>query len=197
MKKLFILLFLPLGIIAQTEEPKTTIDKVKDSIGTLQEVVDTKVAAVETEKQESKILSPECISGDCSDGEGTMNYPSGSYIGRWKDGLRHGIGKFVWNNGDMYNGEWSNDKRHGQGVYLWHDGSKYKGNYSFGIRSGYGIYYYTNGTIYEGTWQNNLKHGIANFYYLESVNIGGKYYNNEYVGGTGITQGEYKHKPEQ
>ena len=118
MKKLFILLFLPLGIIAQTEEPKITIEKVKDSIVKLQEVVDVKVTAVETEKQESKVISPECISGDCKDGEGTMNYKSGSYIGRWKDGLRDGIGKFVWNNGDMYNGTWSNDKRHGQGVYL-------------------------------------------------------------------------------
>ena len=196
MKKLFILLFLPLGIVAQTEGPKSVSDSTVVKIENPKKDIDAKIDTLVIEKKESKVISPECISGDCKDGEGTMNYKSGTYMGRWKDGLRDGIGKFVWNNGDMYNGTWFNDKRHGQGVYLWHDGSKYAGNYSFGIRSGYGIYYYTNGTIYEGTWQNNLKHGIANFYYKESVNLGGKYFNNEYVGGTGITQGTYKHKPE-
>jgi len=140
---------------------------------------------------------PVCIYGDCENGEGTMNYPSGTYVGNWKDNLRHGQGTYKWTNGDVYKGIWENDKRHGLGEYKWHDGSVYKGNYSHGIRSGYGLYYYTNGSIYEGTWQNNLKHGIANFYYKTSVNIGGRYINNEYVGGTGITQESYKYKPKQ
>jgi hypothetical protein len=191
MKKLFVLLFLPIGILAQTTELNNTVEKSKDSTEKPQEVKDAKSDAVE-----AKLLSPVCSSGDCLDGVGTMNYKSGTYIGHWKEGLRHGEGKYVWNNGDMYNGNWDLDKRHGQGIYVWHDGSKYIGNYSCGVRSGYGLYYYTNGTIYEGTWQNNLKHGIANFYYKESVNLGGKYFNNEYVGGTGVTQGTYKYKPE-
>jgi hypothetical protein len=153
-------------------------------------------AATAQKVEKIKITAPECVSGDCKDGQGMMKYQSGTYIGDWQDGLRHGQGKFTWNNGDTYNGSWFEDKRHGQGIYIWGDGSKYKGHYSYGVRSGYGIYYYTNGTIYEGTWQSNLKHGIANFYYKESVNIGGRYFNNEYVSGTGITQGTYKHKPE-
>ena len=191
MKKLFVLLFLPIGILAQTTELNNTVEKSKDSTEKPQEVKDAKSDAVE-----AKLLSTVCSSGDCLDGVGTMNDKSGTYIGHWKEGLRHGEGKYVWNNGDMYNGNWDLDKRHGQGIYVWHDGSKYIGNYSCGVRSGYGLYYYTNGTIYEGTWQNNLKHGIANFYYKESVNLGGKYFNNEYVGGTGVTQGTYKYKPE-
>ena len=150
-----------------------------------------------SEKPESKVLIEECITGNCKNGQGTMQYESGVYEGYWKSGLRAGAGKYTWTNGDVYEGQWKQDKRHGLGIYVWHDGSKYKGNYSHGIRSGYGLYYYTNGTIYEGTWQNNLKHGIANFYYKESVNIGGKYINNEYVSGTGINQESYNFKPAQ
>ena len=194
MKKLFILLlFLPIGIIAQSEAVKSETDSIKVQV---KAPIEKAVKSVETEQTEQKIASPACTSGNCKDGSGTMQYLSGKYIGQWKDGLRDGIGKFTWNNGDTYEGTWVEDKRHGQGIYVWHDGSKYKGNYSHGIRSGYGIYYYTNGSIYEGTWQNNLKHGIANFYYKESVNIGGKYINNEYVSGTGVSQETYKYKPE-
>ncbi len=195
MKKLvLIFLFFPLAIIAQSEETKDISEKTdKQKIEIPQDIVD---ANAKTKEQESKIILPECTSGDCKDGQGIMKYRSGIYVGDWKGGLRNGQGKFTWNNNDTYNGTWVEDKRHGQGTYVWHDGSKYRGNYSHDIRSGYGIYYYTNGTIYEGTWQNNLKHGIANFYYKESVNIGGRYFNNEYVSGTGITKDTYKHKPE-
>jgi hypothetical protein len=183
MKNLYLLLLLfPLGIMAQIEETKS------DSIAV--QIKDTKP------NQEYAATTPKCIAGDCKNGQGTMNYKSGTYKGSWKNGLRYGQGKFSWINGDIYNGSWFEDKRHGQGTYTWSDGSIYKGHYSHGVRSGYGIYYYTNGTIYEGTWQSNLKHGIANFYFKESVNIGGRYFNNEYVSGTGINQESYKHKPE-
>jgi len=194
MKKFYLLLLMiPIGTMAQIEEAKTESDSIKVQI---EKPIDTMVESVETEKKEQKILTPACISGDCQNGEGIMQYLSGKYVGQWKDGLRHGLGKFTWNNVDTYSGYWFEDKRHGEGTYIWHDGSKYKGHYNHGVRSGYGIYYYTNGSIYEGTWQSNLKHGIANFYYKESVNIGGRYINNEYVAGTGITQESYKYKPE-
>ena len=187
MKKIITLLLLaPIAIYAQIEEAKTSSDTLT-------------IANVDVPKktvQKEQVRTPVCIAGDCENGLGTMNYPSGTFVGEWKDNLRNGQGTYKWTNGDVYKGKWLEDKRHGLGQYTWKDGSIYKGNYSHGIRSGYGIYYYVNGSIYEGTWQNNLKHGIANFYYKESVNIGGKYFNNEYVAGTGITQGSYNYKPE-
>ena len=185
-QKLLLLLFTPLLFFAQGQN---TIAQT--------EVENEVVKVKEAKEKKDTVKTPMCVEGNCEEGKGKMQYRSGAYEGDWKDGLRHGYGKFTWGNGDTYSGLWLEDKRHGQGTYVWHDGSKYKGNYSHGIRSGYGIYYYTNGTIYEGTWQNNLKHGIANFYYRESVNIGGRYHNNEYVSGTGITQESYKYKPKE
>lgn len=189
-KLLLIFLMIPFLGIAQTTEENNAATEATKAVDSV-----TSQNQLPQEKPEKLIAKPECVSGDCKNGKGEMKFPSGTYNGDWKDGLRSGQGKYTWNNGDVYTGAWLNDKRHGYGEYLWHDGSKYKGNYSHGIRSGYGVYYYSNGSIYEGTWQNNLKHGIANFYYKESVNIGGKYFNNEYVSGTGITQESYKHKP--
>ena len=234
MKKIYlaILLFLPISIMAQTEEVKSATEDslqvktvevtekvypAKDSIPTaIDTAIKTPEKVVEEVEETSKvteapeleakpiieetstvikIINPECISGNCKDGLGTMKYQSGTYKGRWKNKLRHGQGKFTWNTGDTYYGSWSNDQRHGEGTYTWSDSSKYVGHYSAGVRSGYGIYYYTNGNIYEGTWQNNLKHGIANFYFTKNVNIGGKYVNNEYVSGTGVDKDSYAYRP--
>ncbi len=190
MKKIItLLLLIPLGMYSQTEEVTDPIKKQVD------QPIPVAIDKGSEKKEQNIIREPVCISGNCENGDGTMNYASGTYFGTWKDNLRHGSGTYKWTNGDVYKGNWENDKRHGQGGYTWKDGSRYKGNYSHGIRSGYGIYLYTNGSMYEGTWQNNLKHGIANFYYKESVNIGGRYINNEYVGGTGINQDSYPFKP--
>ncbi len=208
-KLLFTLLLTPLFLTAQTEETTALKVEVKKQENTATEEITvkttdtTKVVLVEKinnvekaiEKQETKVVTESCISGNCKNGTGSMQYQTGIYEGTWQNGLRNGQGKYTWTNGDVYQGTWLNDNRHGYGEYVWHDGSKYKGNYSVGVRSGYGIYYYTNGNIYEGTWQNNLKHGIANLYFKESANIGGKYINNEYVSGTGINKENYQYSP--
>ena len=59
MKKLFILLFLPLGIIAQTEGLKSVSDSTVVKIENPQNDIDAKTDTLETEKQESKVTSPE------------------------------------------------------------------------------------------------------------------------------------------
>ena len=40
-----------------------------------------------------------------------MKYPSGEYIGQWKDDKRNGIGKYTFSNGEIYEGDWCNGIR--------------------------------------------------------------------------------------
>ena len=43
----------------------------------------------------------ECIEGDCTNGQGTLTWESGSkYIGEFKNGYRHGQGTYTWANGN-------------------------------------------------------------------------------------------------
>ena len=49
-------------------------------------------------------------------GTETVKYANGqAYEGGWKDGKRHGQGKFTDAYGDTYEGEWKDGKKHGQG----------------------------------------------------------------------------------
>ncbi|CAE7302309.1 Rsph1 [Symbiodinium sp. CCMP2592] len=57
-----------------------------------------------------------------ADGDG-YNYkvfPDGSrYEGQWKDGLKHGKGRFIYPDGDVYDGEWQDGKAHGCMLSCW------------------------------------------------------------------------------
>jgi len=47
-----------------------------------------------------------------SDGFTFKVFPDGSrYEGQWKDGLKHGRGRFIYPDGDIYDGEWLEGKR--------------------------------------------------------------------------------------
>ena len=41
--------------------------------------------------------------------------------------MKHGHGKYIWNDGSMYEGEWYENKINGRGIYIWPDGRKYNG----------------------------------------------------------------------
>lgn len=40
-------------------------------------------------------------------------------LGSFVKGKRHGTGKFLYANGDLYDGQWEGDLKHGQGVYIY------------------------------------------------------------------------------
>jgi hypothetical protein len=69
-------------------------------------------------------------------GQGSISNKDGSaYAGEWKDGERHGAGRFQWApaqhaNSPCYEGTWKEGKMEGRGVMTWADGSKFSGTFS-------------------------------------------------------------------
>lgn len=66
-------------------------------------------------------------------------------------GERHGTGKALLPNGDIYVGEYRDGFRHGKGVYVFKNGARYNGEWRHGHKYGQGTFWYPDGTRYEGT----------------------------------------------
>ena len=49
------------------------------------------------------------------------------YEGYYKNGMRNGRGRYIYQNGNMYEGEWKDDRMHGRGKYITGDGSEFDG----------------------------------------------------------------------
>ena len=47
------------------------------------------------------------------------------YEGDYFSGLKHGLGKFKWNDGSFYEGEYKKGNIEGSGTYYWPDGKYY------------------------------------------------------------------------
>ena len=132
---------------------------------------------------------PNCLRGNCQNGEGTYRHPDGSeytgdfrnakmhgqgayvyagrgekYVGEWRNGAIDGQGAYYYRSGNRYQGEWRNGRKHGQGTYLYANGDKYVGDFADDQPNGQGVYYYRNGDRYEGAWRNGRKHGQGVIY---------------------------------
>lgn len=108
-----------------------------------------------------------CITGDCTDGEGTFVHVSGEkYEGEWSDSKREGWGSHYYDNGrKKYEGQFLAGKRHGKGVYLFQNGDRYLGDFRDDQMSGKGTYFYANGDRYFGEFRQNQRHGRGTYVY--------------------------------
>jgi len=50
------------------------------------------------------------------------------------------MGKYVWDNGEVYEGMWLDAMKHGQGVWNGMKGESYQGDWRFSKADGYGLY---------------------------------------------------------
>ncbi|XP_029671376.1 radial spoke head 1 homolog [Formica exsecta] len=106
-------------------------------------------------------------------GNGKALLPNGDlYVGQYRDGLRYGKGVYAFKNGARYNGDWRHGCKYGQGIFWYPDGTRYEGEWKRDARHGFGVYYYANNDIYEGSWKKNLRHGMGTYLY---ANIGTKF----------------------
>jgi hypothetical protein len=80
----------------------------------------------------------------------------GSYEGAYVDGIKHGLGKMVFPNGDTYHGEWKQDKMHGDGSYMYANGDIFSGKFEMGIRVGKGTYEcFSDKSLLVGNWADH------------------------------------------
>ncbi|XP_031564485.1 radial spoke head 1 homolog [Actinia tenebrosa] len=101
-----------------------------------------------------------------SDEEGDREYDLGEYEGQRNElGERHGVGKAVLPNGDIYKGSYHNGKRNGQGSYFFRRGAKYTGTYDNNKKQGRGTFVYPDGSKYEGMWVDDERNGQGLYTY--------------------------------
>ncbi len=130
-------------------------------------------------------LAAQCQSGNCQNGTGVYRYSSiSTYSGQFLNGLRHGKGKMIMQNGNVYEGQfvksnlqgqgsmtytngdryvglWANDQPNGQGKYFFKSRERYEGRMANGEFEGQGTMYYNDGAYYVGGWKANRKHGVG------------------------------------
>ena len=82
-----------------------------------------------------------------------------SYYGSWQDGMPHGKGKYVSEDGTEYEGEWSWSKMHGTGTFTYSNGDVYTGAWRDNFRHGIGTCVARNGDVYAGEWRFGYQHG--------------------------------------
>ena len=100
----------------------------------------------------------QCTQGDCENGVGTKTYSNGNkYQGSFKNGKRHGKGKFIWASGALYEGNWVEGKREGQGQEILANGTIYVGGFKNDLKDGKGVLYNNirdQKIIKQGVWVN-------------------------------------------
>lgn len=72
---------------------------------------------------------PACLSGDCINGQGTYQYPSGNkYVGVFSNRKREGEGSVFFANGEKFSGTWRADLMV-SGTYTFANGAVYTGSF--------------------------------------------------------------------
>ena len=99
-------------------------------------------------KKENYVIKGSDFKEDLNKGEIEINYFIGKYEGQWKNGVKEGKGKFIYNNGNIYDGQWKNDVKEGNGIMIYKNKTTYDGEWN-------------NNQIekYSGNWKNNKKDG--------------------------------------
>jgi hypothetical protein len=105
-----------------------------------------------------------------------LNFQSGVYNGNYYegyflDGLCHGKGKFVWEEGMQYIGDFYQNMRHGKGIYKTDSGYVYDGDWVYEEATGMAKIHWSDGNEYEGEVKKSLPDGEG----LKTFASGGTY----------------------
>ena len=102
-----------------------------------------------------------------------------SYVGKWENGKKHGVGTEIYHNGDIYHGFFKNDLRHQRGRYIDSMGNEYDGEYYQDKFHGQGTIKKIDGSTYTGEFKDNRRHGKGRLIYPNQMVYEGEYVNDK------------------
>lgn len=74
------------------------------------------------------LLNGQCISGDCTQGNGVFVFPDGDmYTGTWDSAAMNGYGRYDWSNGSWYVGAFYQNQMQGKGTFYGANGRQMVG----------------------------------------------------------------------
>jgi hypothetical protein len=94
-------------------------------------------------------------------GKGEYVSKAFKYQGEFLEGLKHGNGTYVWDNGDRYDGAFAQDRPDGRGKYHFANGDSYEGEVKAGVIAGRGTYMTKGGDVFEGAFSSGKPHGVG------------------------------------
>ncbi|PRP82793.1 hypothetical protein PROFUN_10008 [Planoprotostelium fungivorum] len=115
---------------------------------------------------------------DENNAEHTLIYPNGdSYTGMFNaEGERHGKGKYIFANGNIYSGSFEHDLQCGFGILVMTDGDRYTGEFANNRFHGKGMYEHAIGDVYKGHFINGKKSGMGSYQFKNGDAYEGEFY---------------------
>jgi hypothetical protein len=105
-----------------------------------------------------------------------VNLDGDAYYGEFNEKLlRHGTGKNIYADGDIYEGFWRDGMRHHKGRMRFKEGDEFIGFFKFNMMNGYGSWSYVGGGSFSGYFKNDRRHGIGRFSSSEDTIFEGNY----------------------
>ncbi|XP_055006624.1 ankyrin repeat and MYND domain-containing protein 1 [Boleophthalmus pectinirostris] len=81
------------------------------------------------------------------------------YEGEFRNGLKHGTGRFTWKDGQFYEGSFYKEARHGHGVLCSPSGDKFIGKFYLSREEGYGQHLFSSGSHFQGLYHVGCRLG--------------------------------------
>ncbi|MBE6142483.1 MAG: hypothetical protein E7177_00650 [Erysipelotrichaceae bacterium] len=98
---------------------------------------------------------------------GSISYEHGKYEGEIVWDKPNGKGKFIYDDGSIYEGQFKDGCFNGFGTYKWTNGDHFEGMYKDDVRNGKGKYYYSDGDVVECNYENDKRHGPYKYYFYD------------------------------
>ncbi|RPG58001.1 MAG: hypothetical protein CBD51_005760 [Flavobacteriales bacterium TMED191] len=119
----------------------------------------------------------QCVSGDCTNGQGEYKYKNGTYTGDFVDGTLTGNGLFKSRKGYTYSGNWNQGEKNKFGEESFKRGHTYKGEFASNLKHGNGTAWFPSTRfideiVYTGEWSNDVICGEGELSYVREVKYG-------------------------